>query len=278
MDSRTVWTRRGAEVRVFEHGSGAPLVFLHGISGLLDDWRWMELLGAQHRVYAPELPGFGDSRGEELLSDMLDFALHGWDVVDALELTGSTPVVVGHSLGGMIAAEMAALAPQSIGGLVLVDAFGLWLDSAPVPDLFALLPYELGDVLFSDASVASRLLSGAADGAELEELRAFFVDNARRMGTAGKILFPIPNRGIARRLYRVQVETLVAWGSEDRVMRPAYAERWVSLLPRARAVVVEGAGHMLPYERPDAFAREILGFTLANAGYYGPRQAPGRTS
>src|SRR6267142_396507 len=102
---RWLETRRGARVRVLECGplDGPPLVFLHGLSGLLDD-TFLDLLAERHRVYAPELPGYGDSSGEELLEDMLHFTLHGWDVLDGLELTNRRPVLIGHSLGGMIAA------------------------------------------------------------------------------------------------------------------------------------------------------------------------------
>src|SRR6185295_7383216 len=80
----------------------------------------------------------GESTGEELLEDMLDFALHGWDVVDALGV--KRPHLVGHSMGGMIAAEMACLAPRDLGKLVLVAAPGLWIDTHPIPDL---LPRQL---------------------------------------------------------------------------------------------------------------------------------------
>jgi pimeloyl-ACP methyl ester carboxylesterase len=77
---------------------------------------------------------------------------------------------------------------------------------------------------------------------------------------AGKILFPIPNRRLAKRLYRLTAETLVLWGAADRLMVPAYAERWKSLIPTARVQTIDGAGHMLPYEQPEAFVRAVGGF------------------
>ena len=254
-------TSRGARVRVFESGppDAPPLVFLHGIVGLLDDWRFLERLAQNHHVFAPELPGYGESSGEELLEDMLDFTLHGWDVIDALRLQ-TQPVLVGHSLGGMIAAEMACLSPSAVARLVLIDSFGLWLDEHPVPDLFALLPFEFGDLLFHDPERAEALLAGATDVAEPEALRQFFVDNARRLGTAGKILFPIPNRRLSKRLYRLSTETLVVWAEADRLMPPVYAERWQTLLPHAQLTCIANAGHMLPYEQPAAAADAIQTF------------------
>jgi pimeloyl-ACP methyl ester carboxylesterase len=267
MNERMVRTRRGAEVRVREWGepSRPPLVFLHGVMGLLEDATCMEALAEEHHVVAPELPGYGQSQGEELLEDMLDFSLHGWDVLDALQV--HQPVLVGHSLGGMIAAEMACLAPAGSRQLVLVDPFGVWIDQQPIPDLFALLPYEFGDYLFSDHELAEKLLAGTSDSAEPEALTQFFVQNARQLGTAGKMLFPIPNRGVSKRLYRVTTPTTLVWGAADRLMPPAaYLTRWRELLPHARARVVEGAGHMVPYEQPLALAQAIDASVTAPAG------------
>ena len=108
-----VETKKGARCRVLEAGSGMPLVFFHGAGGLLADNPFLDQLAARYHVFAPELPGYGESTGEELLEDMLDFTLHGWDVVAALGL--ARPHLVGHSMGGMIAAEMAAIAPGDLG-------------------------------------------------------------------------------------------------------------------------------------------------------------------
>jgi len=263
MKSRTVCTRRGADVRVLEFGDATaePLVFLHGVMGLLEDHRFLERLGERWHVLAPELPGYGASRGEELLEDMLDFTLHGWDVLDALEV--QKPTIVGHSLGGMIAAEMACLAPRQVERLVLIDPFGVWLDAQPVPDLFALLPFELGDLLFHEAKAAARLLPGLTDLADEDALRQFAVDMTRELGTAGKLLFPIPNRRLSKRLYRVTTPSLIVWAEDDRLMPAAhYAARWQSLLPTAQRAIIPEAGHMLPYEQPIALAEAVAKFIL----------------
>src|SRR3989442_7304941 len=258
---RWLETRRGARVRVLEGGpaDGPPLLFLHGLIGLLDD-TFLDLLAEHHRVFAPELPGYGDSGGEVLLEYMLAFALHGWDLLDELGLIGRQPVLVGHSLGGMIAAEMACLAPAAIDKLVLVDPFGVWLDEHPIPDIFSFLPFEFGDYLFHDPQRAAELLVGATELADPDSLRDFFIGNARRLGTAGKILFPIPNRRLSKRLYRLTTETLVVWAENDQLIPPVYAAQWQALLPHPQAVCVPAAGHMLPHEQPEALAREVNNF------------------
>ncbi len=121
---------------------------------------FLDALAERYHVFAPELPGYGESTGEELLEDMLDFTLHGWDVVDALGL--ERPHLVGHSMGGMIAAEMACVAPHDLGKLVLVAPAGLWIDEHPIPDIFALLPFEFAEVLFHDPQPGEALLTGGA--------------------------------------------------------------------------------------------------------------------
>lgn len=261
MNFRMVRTQRGVEVRVLEIGdtSFTQLVFLHGVLGLLDDNRFLEQLAAHFHVFAPELPGYGASTGEDLLEDMLDFTLHGLDVLEELHL--HRPILLGHSLGGMIAAEMACLAPTMFEKLILVSPFGIWVDEYPVPDLFSLLPFEFGDLFFDDSRMAAQLLPGASDIADPESLRQFVIDTTRQLGTAGKLLFPIPNRRLAKRIYRLRTPTLLAWGEQDRLMRAgAYAARWQSLLPHAETVTIADAGHMLPYEQPRALANEIMRF------------------
>jgi pimeloyl-ACP methyl ester carboxylesterase len=160
----------------------------------------------------------------------------------------------------MIAAEMTCLAPDAIGKLVLVDPFGLWLDEHPIADVFSFLPFEFGDILFHDPQRAAALLPGATDVADPDSLREFFIGNARRLGTAGKILFPIPNRRLSKRLYRLTTDTLVVWAEDDRLIPPVYAAQWQALVPHARAVCLPDAGHMLPYEQPHALAREVHTF------------------
>jgi pimeloyl-ACP methyl ester carboxylesterase len=115
-------------------------------------------------------------------------------------------------------------------------------------------------LLFADPSRGEGILTGGVDFSNRDALRDFMVGNARRLGTAGKILFPIPNRRLSKRLYRLTNPTLVLWGREDRLMPPVYAERWKELVPQAEVALIEDAGHMLPYEQPEATARAISSF------------------
>ncbi len=256
-----VRTARGAEcaVRSFGEVGLPPVLYLHWALGPTGDDAFLAgMAAAGHRVYAPELPGYGTSTGEELLEDMLDFALHGWDVADALGL--SEVVLIGHSMGGMVAAEMAALCPGRVRALVLVAPNGLWRDDRPVVDLFSLLPFQFAEVLFADQAAGASVLTGGVDFDDMEALSEFFIGNARRLGTAGKILFPIPDRRVAKRLYRISSPTLVVWGDADRYIDPVYAEEWSSCLSRASVVHVPGAGHMVPFEQPAELVSAVEGF------------------
>src|SRR5260370_41908046 len=139
-----------ARIEIVEAGKGRALLYPHGAGGPMPGDPLIAALATKYRVVAPLLPGYGQSTGEDGLRDMLDITLHMLDVLEALEL--KKPIVVGHSMGGMIAAEMAAIAHTEIARLCLLAPAGLWLDDHPNAALFAKLPYELPGLLFHAAS------------------------------------------------------------------------------------------------------------------------------
>jgi pimeloyl-ACP methyl ester carboxylesterase len=253
LSTTTITTGKGTTVNVFQGGSGPELLFFHGAGGLLGaEDPLLVRLAESFRVSAPELPGYGASEGEELLEDMLDFALHGWDCADALGL--DRPHVVGHSMGGMIAAEMCCIDNRRAASLSLIAPAGMWLDEHPIPDIFGVLPFDLPALLFHDPAAGGAAMSAGMDFSDPEALVAFFIRNARQLGTAGKMLFPIPNRRLSKRIYRLTAPTLLVWGESDALIPPVYAERWQELVPHAELVTVAEAGHMAPVEQPDQVA------------------------
>lgn len=258
-------TARGRSVRVLQGGptgsaQAMPAVFFHGAGGLADHEPMLERLADRYQVLAPELPGYGSSTGEDSLEDMLDFTLHGWDVVEALGLGPAPVTLIGHSMGGMIAAEMACVAPALVSHLALIAPAGLWLDEHPVADIFATLPHHLPELLFHDPAAGAAAMTGGVDFSDTDALVEFFVGNAKRLGTAAKILFPIPDRRLSKRLYRLRAETLLVWGESDRLMPLPYAARWQELVPGAELVTVASAGHMAPIEQPETVAVAIEKF------------------
>jgi pimeloyl-ACP methyl ester carboxylesterase len=247
MELKTVSTRH-VPVRYYEGGTGAPLVFLHGAGGLDMDLGFLDSLAERFHVYAPLVPGYGDSEECPALHDMLDFTLHTWDVVAALGL--KDPLLVGFSMGGMIASEMAALAPNDVSRLALIAPAGLWLDDHPVPDFFAMLPFELPPVLFYDIEAGEKAMTAGVDVNDPNFLQAFLVQNARQLGAASKILFPIPERGLAGRLYRIKAKTHLIWGENDKLVSPAYAPEFQKGIRGAGLTLIPKAGHLVPFEKP----------------------------
>lgn len=259
----SITTRRGLAATVHLRGpaDGAPLLYLHGTFGIEPDLGLLDELGnLGWRVHAPVLPGYGDEDTERELRDLLDFTLHGWDLADALDLTGRAPAVVGHSYGAMIAAEMAAVAPTLVGRLALISPLGVWMDEQPIPDVFALLPFELAQVLFTDPTTGIGALLGGANLDDPKAMEGLLVRNARRLGTAGKLLFPIPNRGFSGRAYRLTVPTSLIWGAGDVLVPPEpYARGWSRLLPDATILTIDGCAHMCTYEKPIEVASAVAG-------------------
>ena len=238
------------KIRIFEAGDGPPLVFLHGAGGLVEESPFLAALGRRWHVFAPLLPGYGDSEGGDTLPDMLAITLHSFDVIEALGL--ARPHLVGHSMGGMIAAEMAAVAPHDVERLGLIAPAGLWLDDHPIPDLFATLPHELPELLFHDPALGERLMAPDGDLDNPKFLEAFMIRNARQLTMASKLLFPVPDRGLAERLYRIRARTVIVWGEDDRMIPPVYGEAFRRGVTDTELVTVPAAGHMVIVEKAES--------------------------
>jgi pimeloyl-ACP methyl ester carboxylesterase len=254
MQQKTIETPHG-QIPYLEGGSGKPLVYLHGAGGMTAGDPILEALAATHHVYAPYLPGYGETEDRPDLRDMLDYTLHTWDVVRALGL--EDPILVGHSMGGMIAAEMAAVSPNDVSRLVLIAPAGLWIDEHPTPDIFTLLPFELPKYLFHDPETGAKLMTAGLRIDDPEFLKTYLIRNARQMGMAGKLLFPIPDRGLASRLYRIRAKTVIVWGQSDRMIPPVYAQGFEAGIVGSRVVEVPEAGHMVILEKPALVAEAV---------------------
>jgi pimeloyl-ACP methyl ester carboxylesterase len=241
-------------------GAGDALVFLHGAGGLRGWPPFLEALTRSFRVIAPEHPGFGQSEGLEHLDDVVDLALYYTEFFDALGL--DEPYVVGHSLGGMIAAEVAAIAPQRVDKLVLIAPVGLWLDEHPVLDFFAATPEELAAAIFHDPSspVAREMMALPSEPeAQLEAT----LERTKNLSAAGKFLWPIPDKGLKKRIHRIAAPTLLLWGASDRLVPPVYGEAFLKHIDGAQLAVFRGASHMLPFEKPEEVVEAITDFLLA---------------
>lgn len=249
---------RSFATTVYRGGQGQPLVFLHGAGGLSPRDPALRRLSERFEIVAPVHPGF--ARLEELddLEDVHDLALYHDDLLETLGLQGVA--VMGHSFGGMLAAELAAHVPARVGRLVLVSAVGLWRDEDPVADLLSARPADLPRLLWADPGgpAAAEAMSAMADpdADPVEQMLAA----SRAITAATKYLWPIPDHGLARRLYRIRAETLVVWGAQDRLVPASYGKDFAGRIAGSRLEVIEGAGHAVTYERLEQFCALVEQF------------------
>jgi pimeloyl-ACP methyl ester carboxylesterase len=254
----TISVRHGMfEIKLRTDGRGEPLLFLHGAGGLRGWDPFLVETARQFTVYAPAHPGFETSTGIEHLDDMLDLVVYYNDFLDALGLESAH--VVGHSMGGMIAAELAALSPHRVRRLVLVNAVGLWLDEHPVADIFAMTPDQLAVALWHDpqSEVAKAMMAVPQD--EKAQLEAYLI-RSQHLATAGKFLWPIPDKGLKKRLHRITAPTLLLWGQSDGLVPPMYAQEFQRRIAGARVEIMPRCGHMPMYEDPTGFVHTVTTF------------------
>jgi pimeloyl-ACP methyl ester carboxylesterase len=228
---------------VYRAGSGPPLVWLHSLYGVEADAPIIDALARDYSVYAPLMPGYADLAELDAIRDIHDLALHYDDLLEALAL--DSPIVAGHSLGAMVGAELAAHAPRRVSRLVLGSPLGLWNDAYPVADIFSVPAAEMPTLLYADPARAS---GGSSAAPDVEAIVAL----ARGMATVARFLWPIPDRGLSRRLHRVTAPTLVVHGERDRFVPPEYATEFVTRLPNGSVEILPGVGHMLFNEAFDA--------------------------
>jgi len=239
------------------HGTGEPLLFIHGAGGFTGFDPFLEALGAKFKVVAPHFPGYGASTGAEHIDDVFDAVLILNELMDTMGIHAAH--VVGHSMGGMIAAELAAFDSHRVKKLVLAAPAGFWLDQYPIPDFFAAQLDEIGPLLFHDPKSAAATLMTSIPS-EWSAIEAMYVERVKRLATASKFLWPIPDRGLKKRAYRISAPTLILWGDSDRLIPPPYAKEFLSHLRNSRLHTIKEAGHMLMYEQQEAFVKAVTDF------------------
>jgi pimeloyl-ACP methyl ester carboxylesterase len=242
-------------------GEGTPLVYLHGPWGLNVDRPFLEVLAetAGRAISAPRHPGTtaGDPEAIHRIDSLHDLIVYYAELFERLELR-SAPLV-GHSFGGMLACEIAATLPGWASRLVLIDPVGLWRDDRPVKNWMIFSDQERQAALFGNPNgeAARRFFQAPEDAdARVDSLASFIWSQA----CTGKFVWPIPDRGLARRIHRVSAPTLIVWGTRDGVIDPSYAEEFASRIAGARVERIDGAGHLPHLEQTEAVARLVSEF------------------
>jgi len=245
-------TVAGATVRLFRGGTGQPLVFLHGAGGHTGWMAFLDELATRFAVFAPEHPGFGQSDDPPWLDEVADLAYFHLDLLKALGL--DRVHLMGTSLGGWIAAEMAVRNTTRLASLTLVGAVGITADGNPIPDIFRMPDAENLRRFYADPERAARRLADLAKA----DMSLFAKNRATVMRLAYRPRFHNP--GLAKWLHRIDVPTLLLWGAEDGLVPPKFGEAYRTLIPRSRLVVLPETGHAPFDEQKEAFLAAFRDF------------------
>jgi pimeloyl-ACP methyl ester carboxylesterase len=242
---------RDVTVRMRRAGSGDPLLFLHGANGLPIWLPVFEQLSKHFEVIVPEHPGFGASDNPSWMRNIGDLAMFYLDFIDGL---GHRPVhLVGQSLGGWAAAELAVRNCTRLKTLTLLAPAGLRIKGMPAGDNFIWDPEEAIRNLYHDQSIPDRMLAMplSEEDADLALTNRFA---ATKFGWEPRWYSP----SLERWLHRINVPTLIMWGKNDKLFPVEYAKRWGERIPGSRVEIVPECGHVPAVEKPDVTAKEIV--------------------
>ena len=226
------------------------LIYLHGIAGgpALSP-AMASLAEAGFDVIAPRLPGFDGRPGFEVPHDHLEWLTRVWDLLDQ---TGALPCpVIGASIGGMFAAELAIFRPEAVTRVALLAPLGIFDPAHPGVDLYAMPGSRRLQTLFA-GPVPTPFETAFAELGDEQGVARYTSQVA-----GASLVWPIPDRDLDRRVHRIGLPSLVLWGSEDRIAPPALLPQWANGGP---AVMVDNAGHMLEWDAPELVAEELRAF------------------
>jgi pimeloyl-ACP methyl ester carboxylesterase len=245
----------GIDLDIFERGQGAPMLYLHGGGGIMLDVPFLERLAQERRVIAPSHPGFGKSSLPDWLDSVDDIAHVYLELMDRLDLARVD--LVGFSVGGWIAADIATKVPERINRLVLIGPVGVKTgtpDKLDVPDVFAMPREKLDRLRFHDPANNPVDLAALADG----DLHIV----ARNSETLALLTWEpyMHNPKLNHRLHRVSMPTLFLRGSSDGIVSADYLERYARLVPRAGIETIAAAGHLPHVEQREITAARVLQF------------------
>ena len=249
------------EAKVKTAGSGPPLVYLHAAGGPIWD-PFVEGLTERYTVYAPHHPGTGETARDSIhaVDSLWDLILIYDEIFDALNL-GSVPII-GTSFGGMMACELAAHRPERVSQMVLLDPIGLWRDDAPVAPYMLMPPEKLVATLYKNlGSPAVQAALKMPD--DPKAIAVGIADLVWSLGATGKFVWPIPDKGLKKRLHRVKADTLIIWGDDDALISSVYAKEFADRIANSRIEIIADCGHVPQVERLEAVAPLVTNFLHA---------------
>jgi pimeloyl-ACP methyl ester carboxylesterase len=249
----------GRPTVIISGGEGALFVYLHSTLG--ESFRWLPFYQSwakEFRVLVPTHPGFGKSGGFEQIDSIEDMAFHYVELFDALGL--EEVILGGVSLGGWIAAEFAVRWPERVKKLWIADAPGLWVEDAPLADLFRIMQdrRKIRELLFHDPKgyMASLVIK---DDPDEEAMLAGY----QSLTALARLVWERPyDPKLAARLHRIQCPTMLIWGADDRLVPSVYGEAYQKHIPKAELKLIPNCGHLPMFEREAEFVDIVSRFCL----------------
>jgi pimeloyl-ACP methyl ester carboxylesterase len=246
----------GFATRIWRKGKGAKIGFLAGYGGLPRWTPFLDRLAETRTVIVPSLPGFpGGDRGHSVLDTHLDWVLAVRQLIDKAGLVGAD--LAGCSVGGSLAAEVAAIWPEKVKRLALIAPFGLFDENDPATDPWAQKADDIAGLMAADPEFYRKLKEAPAGANSVE----WPIEQTRAAEAAARIFWPLGNTKLERRLPLIQAPTLILWGENDRVMPRSYAAAIAKAIKApTETKVIAGAGHLAELDCPDEVANAILAF------------------
>ena len=244
---------RDATIKLHRAGAGETVLFLHGAGGLQQWPRFFDALADGYRLLVPEHPGFGASDDPAWIRNVPDMAMFYLELAEMLNIEKAH--LIGHSLGGWIAAEMLIRDRARFQSLTLLAPAGIRVEGIPAGDTFIWSPEETTRNLFHNQLMAAAILE-LPQSEEQQDIALKNRFTATKLGWQPRWFNP----DLERWLHRIKLPALVVWGSEDKVMPPAYAALWKERLPDARVTMVKECGHLPHIEKAEIVSRQVREF------------------
>lgn len=249
-------TVHDVQLEMVERGQGRTILLLHGEDGFDPQVPFLNLLANSGHVIAPLHPGFGHSPEVDFIDTVDDLSYLYLDFLAAQDL--HDVVVIGFSLGGWIAAEIAVKSTERIAKIILVAPVGIKVgdrETRDIPDIFALAPNEVARLKYHDPAVAAVDYTKLSD----EQLTALARNREATVLYAWEPYFHNPK--LRRRLRRIDVPTLLLWGANDQFVTPGYyGAAYREAIPGARLETIDHAGHLPHIEQPEAVVERMRAF------------------
>jgi pimeloyl-ACP methyl ester carboxylesterase len=243
----------GFPCRVWSKGQGPRLGFLAGLGGLPRWLPFLDELARSRTVIAPSLPGYPGATGHTVLDTHLDWILAVRQLLEKAGLAGAD--LVGASVGGAFAAEMAAIFPASVGKLVLIAPFGLFDEAEPAADPWAQRRDAVAGLMCAEPAKWEEMVA-PPDGANSVE---WPIEMVRASEAAARAFWPLGNTRLDKRLGLIAAPTVILWGEKDRVLPPSYAKKIAAAIGKgSRVETIPEAGHLAYLDKPGPVAKAVL--------------------